>query len=286
MPVTDCIKDSPKWISGFSVLSLIYLIVAIYSVVSLKRYWRVFKDQTFLSILSRISFSITLFLKFFGIFASLLIGLYAHTRNNSYVFSLCGLFLLEFPCYMVALSFTIVLLNWLSMCLQILPAKYERFYKYTKFACILYNIAFIALFLVSVVIEVWPDSFGTKTEQLFSGIVAILRDFVLCSLLFWFVFILKKGLNEDQFKVESPDEKKIYWATLALSFLVFIRGLASLAQGAFFIPNEQECFIPFYSIFLITELLNQALPLFFLLYVNNSFLFEQNNATATHELLE
>ena len=126
MPVTDCIKDSPKWISGFSVLSLIYLIVAIYSVVSLKRYWRVFKDQTFLSILSRISFSITLFLKFFGIFASLLIGLYAHTRNNSYVFSLCGLFLLEFPCYMVALSFTIVLLNWLSMCLQILPAKYTE----------------------------------------------------------------------------------------------------------------------------------------------------------------
>lgn len=263
------------WKIGASIVCIIFFLICLLGVVPALRFWPEFRMQPLFSIITRASFVITALFKALGHLSGILIGSYPGPGSDYKRMSISGLMVLELPCYFVVLSYSFVLMSWLSVCLKALPMKYAKLFNWTKIGLIVYNIIVFFLFFISILIEANPENVSPRTLDVFSGVVAVVRDFFLCLLFIGFILVLKLGLQEDAYAEESVDEKRLMISTGVLAVLLLLRGVVALIQGLSVIGKESECSGGFFVCFLITELLFEALPLGVLLYVSNDALEQQ-----------
>lgn len=278
MTILSCFageENKIMWKLGASFVSAIFFIICMIGVVPAVRYWPEFRMQPIFSIITRTSFVVTALIKALGHLSALLIGSYSFAQSDYKSMSISGLITLELPCYFVALSYSFVLMSWLSVCLKALPMKYAKLFNWTKIGLIVYNIVVFCLFIVSLIIESNPESVSQRTSDVFSGVVAIVRDFFLCLLFFGFILVLKLGLQEDAYAEESVDEKRLMVSTGILAVLLLLRGVIALIQGLSFLRKKGECSGGFFVCFLLTELCFEALPIGVLIHVSNDVLNEQ-----------
>ena len=150
-------------------------------------------------------------------------------------------------------------------------------FKRMKILLIIYNIVFYLLFFSDVILEVFVSGDKIHKSMLYSGVIAISRDLILCLIFIVFVICLKIGLKEDQFAEETRDEKKLYLCTTFLSILLLIRGCLNLTQGVKFNGKRgDDCGIGIFIIFLINDIFLEEIPLFFLIHTNNEYLNKQS----------
>lgn len=278
MTILSCFAgdgNTVMWKVGASFVCIIFFLICFLGVVPALRFWPEFRLQPIFSIITRTSFVITALVKALGHMCAILIGSYPSPDSNYTRMSISGLLVLELPCYFVVLSYSFVLMSWLSVCMKALPMKYARLFNWTKIGLIVYNIVVFFLFIISILIEINPDSVSTRTSDVFSGAVAVVRDFCLCLLFIGFILVLKLGLQEDAYAEESVDEKRLMISTGILAVFLLLRGVVALIQGLSVIRKASECSGGFFVCFFITELLFEALPLGALLYVSNDALNQQ-----------
>ncbi|OHT05882.1 hypothetical protein TRFO_26238 [Tritrichomonas foetus] len=269
-------KKNPMWITGFAVISSTDFCAFLFGIIPIILYWQIFRSLPSLNSATRFTFTFTLLTKSLLHLASLLFGIF---MPDSKYLSTMGMLFEELPSYFITTSYTLVLMFWLSICLQILPFRYVKAFRYTYWVLIIYNIIFYVLFISCVVINIiYLNNGDTHLEKIgnsMTGIVSCGRDFILC-LIFWiFVFALKIGLKEDSYTEKSKDEKNLITFTIILSILVLLRGIISVCQGTLFFAGD-DCHQAFFSVFVVQELFIEIIPLCVFLGLNNVYLVNQN----------
>lgn len=280
MGIIRCIGTYNSWEVGFLCVSVIYVATFVYAIIPPFRHRKEFSSLPKLNRASRIGFTLSLFVK--GVFNFCAYGISKKKikegiEKSKNLFSLCGLLLLELPCYIINTSYTLVLLFWLTVCHQILPYHYMKTFKRMKVLLIIYNILFYLLFFSDVMLEIFVRGDKIHKSMVYSGAIGILRDFILCLIFIIFVICLKVGLKEDQFAEETRDEKKLYLWTTILSFFLLVRGILNLVQGTKYNgKNSDDCAVGIFVIYLINDILLEEIPLLLLIYSNNEYLNKQS----------
>lgn len=204
---------------------------------------------------------------------------FSESESESYnmkKLSVFGLVFLEFPCYFDCSLYTLVILSWLSLCLGILPFRYNNTFKISKILIIVYHITFYGLFLSAVIIEITQS--GSETlRNTFSGILAVTRDFLLFVSFIIFVLFLRKGFQEDTYAESSREEKFLVVSSLVVAIFLLLRGLFSLVQGYVFFGKKVECNIQIIIPFFLSEFVCEYFPITVLLYESNKYFKSQTD---------
>ena len=265
------------WYWTSFILVFFYFALFLFGLIPTMRYWTEFKQLSRINIAARFCFTFALFLKCFVHVLTLLPWEPILGVKGLRVF---GYVIFSFPSYFITTCFSLVLLSWIIICMQILPLKIAAIFKKAKLVLITYNILIYIMFIVSIIIECIISDSPEKTAHKLntvSGYFDIIRDFILFILFFMFVFLLKKGLGDDQFAESSIEQKKLFWLVIMLGFLMLTRGIISLTQVL--IPSAEECSIGFFIAYLIEEIFIEGIPLFLLLRINNGFIGTQRRAS-------
>jgi hypothetical protein len=274
MPLIRCFSDpshSTAWIICYAVLALYYFLLLLYCVIPLIRHRKSFFNLSLLNRLSRFGFTIVLAIKFLSAVIAQIIG---HFADRDFNFGLAGLLCCEFPAYAISSCYTLVLMFWLSICTEVLPARYKKIFPIMRAILIVFNVmAYLALIATLVVVGD-PEFADVPNRGSFNGIAALSRDFVLMFIFTIFVITLRIGLSNDTEIEASVDERNLIRFTVILSVFLLLRGGVSLAQGLVFTEESTECGKAFLALLMVVELLLEGGPFLFLIRVNNDFLVD------------
>jgi hypothetical protein len=268
---------SSIWTGGYCCLSAFFLCLVLYSLIPVIRYRREFLTLSGLNRTTRVMITVALFLKCVGNLGAVSIGRLLVTDFDPSTAGITelgfyGLFFLELPAYVVSTVYTLVLLFWLLTCLELLPERYTTRFRTMKIVLIVYNFVLYGLFLTSTLLIV---AASTAHIEVYS-VGAIMRDLVLSGIFVTFYFSLKLGLRE--IETYMVIEVQLIKSTLALAVLVLLRGILPFVQGIMLltteIPQRHECSIGFLIWWILSELLLEGVPLWYLTRVNNGFLLE------------
>jgi hypothetical protein len=282
MPVIRCLNPingdrSTYWKSGFAVLSAYYCAILLYCVVPIIIHRAAFVRLSLLNRATRIGYAVSMSLKTLGDIGVNIVG---HFGGAGSRWGVWGLFLLEFPCYVITTSYSLVLIFWLSVCTQLLPARYVRAFRVMKTVLIIFNVLAHLLFVLTVVIE-WDVPISTPwLVQVFYGFAAIGRDFLLGAIFIGFIVVLKLSLRDDASAGETLDERKLLCSTGMLSGFMLLRGGLSLLQGLVFASAASECELGFFVILMVSEILFDGLPFISLISTSNDFVLDVNDQRA------
>jgi hypothetical protein len=267
---TDWAATQAVWYWSSFALIFFYFVLFLFGIIPIIKYWEEFKSLNTINIAARICFTIALFLKFVVHIVSL-IPLHDYLEMKYLRF--CGLVFFSLPSYFITTCFSIVLISWIMICMQILPLKIVEIFKKAKWSLVIYNVLIYLMFIASVCIEFEisdpPKPLHKKLHRI-SGYFDIFRDIVLFVLFFAFVILLQKGLGNDEFTESSLEQRKLYWIVIILGILMLLRGIISLVQVL--LDSSQECGMPFFSAYIISEVFIEGIPLLILLGINNGFL--------------
>lgn len=267
---TEWATVQSTWYWSSFALIFFYFVLFLFGIIPIIKYWEEFKSLSGINIAARICFTVALFYKFVVHILSLI---HLHKFVEMKFLRLCGIFFFSLPSYFITTCFSIVLVSWIMLCMQILPLKIVEIFKKAKYSLVIYNILIYALFVASVCVETFisdpPKTSQLKMHQI-SGYFDIFRDIVLFLLFFLFVFLLQKGLGNDEFAESSLEQKKLYWIVIIIGILMLARGIISLVQVL--IGTTKECGIPFFSAYMFEEIFIEGIPLLVLLGINNGFL--------------
>ena len=270
---TDWADSTEWWYWTSFVLVFFYFALFLFGLVPMILYWNEFKSLSYINIAARICFTVALFLKFFVHILTLLPWEDSISPRGMRI---CGYIIFSLPSYFITTCFSLVLMSWIMICMQILPLRIAAIFKQAKLLLIIYNILMYILFFVSIVIETVitdpPSPVNNKLNTV-SAYFDIIRDFILFILFFSFVYLLQKGLGDDQFAESSLEQKKLFWLVIMLGILMLTRGIISLTQV--FLPSKEECGVGIFIAYLIDEIFIEGIPLFLLLRINNGFLGTQ-----------
>ena len=270
---TQWAHSQETWYWASFVLVFFYFALFLFGLVPMILYWNEFKSLSHINIAARLCFTIALFLKCVVHILTLLPWGHSISPHGMRI---CGYIIFSLPSYFITTCFSIVLISWIMLCMQILPLKIAAIFKKAKLALVLYNIIIYMMFIISIVLECLIDDPPNPEDMkmnMVSGYFDIIRDLILFILFFLFVFLLQKGLGDDQFAESTIEQKTLFWLVIMLGFLMLTRGIISLIQVL--IPSKQECSIGFFIAYLIEEILIEGVPLFLLLRINNGFLGTQ-----------
>jgi hypothetical protein len=141
-----------------------------------------------------------------------------------------------------------------------------------KIVLIVYNIVMYTLFLTSAMLIVAASSAHIEVYS----VSAVMRDLVLSIVFVTVYFSLKLGLRE--IETYMVIEVQLIKSTLALAVLVLLRGILPFTQGIMLMTAEvsqkAECSLGFLVWWVLSELLLEGVPLWYLTRVNTGFLLE------------
>jgi hypothetical protein len=271
------------WAIGYFVLAGLFLVLAVYSLIPVIRYWLEFRSLSPLNRATRVMITVAILLKFLGNLIAVSLGRSQYqefdpSQNTIGKLGFIGLLALELPAYVVSTVYTLVLLFWLLTCLELLPHRYATRFRTMKIVLIVYNFLVYVLFTASAVLMIAESE---AHIQVYS-ITAIMRDLVLSIIFVIFYFSLKLGLRE--IETYMTIEMQLIKSTLALAGLVLLRGILPFVQGIMLMTDdasqEHECSIGFLIWWALSELLIEGGPLWYLVRVNNGFLVETHREEA------
>jgi hypothetical protein len=283
MTVLRCLKDgayTDAWTILFLVLIFFFLAVFLYSVIPVITYHQEFSNLSKLNRWSRHAFSAVLLLKVCCHIVSLSLGKISKQKLPE----VAGVLFIEFPCFPIVTCYSLILLFWHSLCVQVLPNRYIKSFRVMRVVLLIFNVVAYILYIISVVFHSLSH-FPEHVPDTFSGAVSITRDFSLALILIIFVVRLKMGLREDSEADETVDEAFLMRFSIVLSVLLLYRGSVTLYQGTMLIGSDNECGILFLILCAGQELLADGGPLIWLIHVNNRFLIEQSATLDTQNSL-
>ena len=125
------------WYWSSLVLVFFYFALFIFGVVPMVLYWNEFKSLDKINIASRVCFTFVLFLKCIVHILTLcpLIGTFDRIGVR-----ICGYIIFSLPSYFITTCFSLVLISWIMLCMQILPLKIAAIFKKAKVILIIYNV--------------------------------------------------------------------------------------------------------------------------------------------------
>ena len=263
------------WFTGSIILIVFFFALVLFGIIPIFKYWNEFKTLSALNISARICFTVALFLKMISHICSFI------KWNNfcsAKTLRILGYLFFSLPSYFITTCYTLVLMSWLVICMQILPMKIVNIFKKGKVCLIVYNVIIYICVIVSLVIEcIIEDPISEKHVKLnlVSGYFEIGRDIILFIVFMLFVILLQLGLGDDAFTESSIEQKKLFWLVIILAVLVLGRGIIGLTQVI--IGEKTECSIGFFVAFCANEVIIEGIPLFVLLKINNGFLGTRRN---------
>jgi hypothetical protein len=283
MTILRCLRNgdfTDAWTVIFLVLIVFFLGVFLYSVIPVLCYHREFANLSKLNRWSRHAFCAVLLLKVCCHIVSLSFG---KIRGEDPP-ELVGVLFIEFPYFPIVTCYSLILLFWHSLCVQVLPNRYIKSFRIMRAVLLVFNVVIYILYIISVVFHS-REIFSGHTPDKFSGAISVVRDFSLALILIIFVVRVKMGLREDSEADETVDEAFLMRFSIVLSVLLLYRGSVTLYQGIRLIGNKDECRILFLLLFCGQELLADGGPLIWLIHVNNRFLIEQSATLDTQSSL-
>jgi hypothetical protein len=228
---------------------------------------------------TRIAITITLFIKSIGHLGVIIVGRLGTdvVKSNSIRQTVYGIILLEWPTYLISSCYTLVLLFWLLICLQLLPLRYSSIFKQMKVVLLAYNIAIYMIYFASFTALIF-SSVGKEGAPIgpfgyILGFGEFSRDIILCIIFGVFSAFLKLELSKVDGE-ESPEEKRLLLFSVVLMVALVARGLLPLFQGIKFLGSEAECGLGMCAWQFFVALLCDGLPMWWLLYINNQFLLD------------
>lgn len=258
------------WFYGSIVFCILFFALLLFGILPIIKYWKEFKSLGSLNISTRICFTVALFLKFI---THCLTFIDFDKITDLKTERVIGCLLVSSPSYFITTCYTLVLLSWLMICMQILPFRIVAIFKKAKVSLIVYNVVIYILFIISIIIEVIipePPNETDKKLHMISGYFEIARDLFLFLLFTLFIVALRLGLGDDSFTETSIEQTKLFWLVIVLAVMMLLRGILSLIQV--FLPQHSECGVPFFVAYAINEIIIEGVPLFVLLRINNGFL--------------
>ena len=271
---TEWRTTQQMWYWSSLVFVAFFLILLLFGIIPLFKYWKEFKSLSPINISARVCFIIGIFLK---LMSHMLVFVPWLSFCEEKVIPIIGYFLFSFPSYFITTCYTLVLISWMQICLQIMPLKIANIFKQAKICLIIYNIIIYLFFIIGFIFEcvmsIEQDKEKYHSLNFVSGFFDIVRDLVLFLVFTCFIFLLHKGIGNDLFAENSLEQKRLFKLVIFLAVLMLTRGIISLSQV--FINTKQECGITFFVAICINEILIEGLPLFILLNINNDFLNSQ-----------
>jgi hypothetical protein len=172
-----------------------------------------------------------------------------------------GLLFLEFPPYFISTVYTLVLLFWLKTCKELLPHRYGGRFETMKIVTIVYNGLCYVIFFASLILLILE----AREHLIVYSVGAMLRDIVLAIVFLIFYFSLKIGLRKiGNFATIEIWLFRVAWVA---AVLLLLRGVLPLTQGMLILdrenPQETECNAGFMIWWILSELLLEGLPVWY-----------------------
>jgi hypothetical protein len=281
MSFLSCVNHSTSqystvWSVCYGLLFGFSFVLFLYGLVPMIRSYRLFAAFTLMNQATRIAITITLFIKSIGHLGVIIVGRLGTdvVEPDFSKQTLYGVILLEWPTYLVSSCYTLVLLFWLLICLQLLPLRYSNIFKRMKVVLLAYNIAIYLIYFASFAALIFFTVKKGGPNGPFGYILGFgefSRDIVLCIIFGVFSAFLKLGLSKVDGE-ESPEERRLLLFSVVLMVVLVARGLLPLFQGIKFFGSKAECDLGMCAWQFIVALVCDGLPLWWLLYINNQFL--------------
>jgi hypothetical protein len=270
-------NNSTLWQVCYGVLFGYFFVLFLYGLVPIIRFYRPFARFAFMNRATRISITVALFIKSMFHLGVLIIGV-VNTQffsADSPMETLWGLILLDFPTYLVSTCYTLVLLFWLLICLQLLPMRYSGTFTRMKVVLLAYNIAIYLIYFASMaaLLISRTASAAPRSAAYIMGIGECARDMVLCAIFAVFYVFLKLGLSQVD-AARSAAEKQLLRFTIVLMVMLVARGLLPLFHRLIFLSQFTECSKWLCAWQFLVGFVCDGLPLWWLIYVNNQFLLD------------
>jgi hypothetical protein len=281
MPLIRCLnpinsKRSTYWTSGFAVLSIYFCAILLYCVVPMVIHRSTFARLSALNRATRFGYTAAMCMK---TLCDVGVNILGHVAPADGRWGVWGLFLLELPSYVIATSYSVVLMFWLSLCTQLLPMRYVGAFRVMKYVLVVFNVLAYLLFALTVVLEWDVPIVRPSLARIFNGFAAIGRDFTLGTIFLAFIVVLKLSLRDDASAGNTLDERQLFCFTGTLSVFVLLRGGLTLLQGLVFVNATSECELGFFVMLIVNELLFEGLPFIALISTNNAFIVATNEQT-------
>jgi hypothetical protein len=285
MAIIACIKTSELWIAYSGITIAYFLVIFLYSVIPIFLYYQQFVPLPALNRWTRIGISISVALRCVCHVIAIPLGLTINATDHVSVY-VSGLILIEFPAYVIATCYSILLLFWLSVCAQILPLKYVPRLRVMRRVLIAFNIVAYIVLIGSIGINSRSfagDAFMEKLQDRLAGFASLARDLLLVIILLLFVIHLKISIGGGSDHGETIDEKKLQRFSIMLAVTLLCRGLISLGQGIFFQGGrDTSCAVSFWVMVMVQELVLEGVPFIVLIRTNTQYLVEQQRYADKH----
>jgi hypothetical protein len=281
MAILTCIRPSGAqsvdslWLSFFSVSVVYFLALFLYSVIPVWLYYSEFRPLPLLNRLTRVAISVSVALKALGSALALAVGLTVPSSDAVAMYE-SGICLMEFPCYVTVTCYSLLLLFWLTVCVQILPLAYVPKFNVMRIVLIVYNAVFYLVFVAVVAVNTKVYNRGSgmwELQRVMNGSSALARDFGLVVIFLVFVAQLKLSIREQR---EAIDERKLVRFTVMLAIALLLRGVVSLIQGLLYQNGDSDCDLEFWAMCVVQEVLLEGGPFFVLIWTNTKYLVERH----------
>jgi hypothetical protein len=272
------------WIVGYAILGFGYVLVFLFGLHPVIRHRATFSVLSRMQRATRIFALGVLLLEALCDLFSILAGRSPSGNDSSWRTAL-GLFLLEFPPYMIDTVYCLELVTFLSICFQDTPNRYVKTLRLAKVGFSVYNVICYATFILAFVTQ-GANWFGSKpTWSIVVGWIFVARDFGLCLIFVVFVLVIRKDMGEEGFANPSPNEVKLVWASLGLSIFGLTRGTFTLVEAVALRNQVNECHTGFYVWFLLNEIVVEGVPQGVLIWASNDYLEQSAQTFGLHTSL-
>lgn len=274
-------EDCPyhwMWFGGSIAFIVFFSVLFFYGLIPIIKYRLEFWSLSTLNRSSRICFIFAILLKLV-LHPLTFIDWKDHRTRR-----ILGFIIYSLPSYFITTCYTLVLISWITICMQILPLKIVKIFVKAKVSLIIYNVIIYGLYISGLVFECLKQP-GKLLKC--SGYFEIFRDIILALIYIAFIVLLERGLKDDSFAETNIEQKKLLRLVIFLSIMLLTRGAISVAQVA--MHNTSICKIPFFSAVCFSEMCVEGIPLFVLLRINNGFLGTKRKMSfdlGTHSLIE
>jgi hypothetical protein len=284
MAIITCIrphqKIDPLWLAYFIVTLVYFLALLLYSIIPVGLYYRQFRQLPTLNRWTRLGISISIALKVIGYAIAIVIG-FMIPPSDIVAMHVSGICLLEFTSYVTATCYSLLLLFWLSVCVQLLPLTYVPRFRVMRIVSIVYNILIYIVFITVVAVNTrtYPsESIMAHVRNIANGVSAMARDFMLVLIFLIFLIHLKLSLRDNAQSGEMIDERTLFRFSLMLGVALLLRGIVSLIQGLVYQNQERgtDCDTEFGVMCLLQEIILEGGPFIVLIRTNTRYLVEQH----------
>lgn len=246
------------WRGGSIGFIAFFTLLFLYGLIPIIKFSFEFKTLSTLNRTARICFIVALGLKVLMHSLS-----FIHWKPEQY--AVAGLLIYNLTSYFITTCYTLVLISWITICMQILPLKIVKIFGKAKVCLVVYNVVIYVLYVFAIVVEI----ISLKPLSAFSAFYDITRDILLAIIYIAFIILLERGLRDDTFAESNLEQKKLLRLVIFLSLMLLARGSISLTQ---ILIHNQVCSIPFFVAVCFSEIVVEGIPLFILLRINNGFL--------------